>query len=57
MRTTMGEETYQAIESTRAILGEKWKEYWLKVLKPEVITAYLIWTGEEKAEEPTTKEE
>jgi len=53
----MGEETYQAIESTRAILGEKWKEYWLKVLKPEVITAYLIWTGEEKDEEPTTKEE
>ncbi|MFZ5437658.1 MAG: hypothetical protein ACOZAK_01205 [Patescibacteria group bacterium] len=45
---------FTAIDSTRPILGENWRQYWLKVLKPEVITAYLLYKGE--ADEPVTGE-
>lgn len=37
---------FTAIDSTRTILGKDWQRYWLQVLKPEVITAYLIYKGE-----------
>jgi hypothetical protein len=43
--------TFQAIESTRSILGESWKEHWSKILKPEVITAYLLWLKDKDSKE------
>lgn len=46
--------TFMAIESTRTILGDSWQEHWSKILKPEVITAYLLWLEEKAKADSTT---
>lgn len=48
--------TFQAIEETRPTLGKNWKEYWLRVLKPEVITAYLAWLEDKEDKENSNQE-
>ena len=49
--------TFPFIEETLPILGLKWKEHWLKVLKPETISAFITWMSDQGKVVPSDETE